>query len=109
MGAQRERKQRLVTIGRHQVLRENNYDLASVSSVRYKSTRLLVTKPASAGPGGVVTRWCARTAVSQSRSALQVCIHCMFPAARRLSTIVTAMPPGSKSSGFQVQCSPYAK
>ncbi len=30
VGAQRSRKQRLITVGKHQVLRENNYDLASV-------------------------------------------------------------------------------
>ena len=35
VGAQRSRKQRLITVGRHQVLRENNYDLASVRFSRH--------------------------------------------------------------------------
>lgn len=34
VGTQRERKQRLVTVGQHQVLRDNMYDLETVSRRR---------------------------------------------------------------------------
>lgn len=70
VGAQRSRKQRLITVGKHQVLRENNYDLASVRLLSLMPAPALFADSSSCG----VLRAASRSVPQHGQSGQAACV-----------------------------------